>query len=211
MRNVSPPLSGIYLIIDRTVGNRAPEEITLAALKAGVKWFQYREKEETRARIFEVVLRLRRMTADFGAILIVNDHADIAVAADADGVHLGQDDLPLSEARKVVGDRIIGISTHSLEEALEASRNGADYVGFGPIFPTKTKDAGEPKGLEMLTRVCQGVSIPVAAIGGISKENLKAVLSAGAAAVAVASAILRGDISENVSSFLEIMRQGVWT
>ncbi|HTR44800.1 MAG TPA: thiamine phosphate synthase [Thermodesulfovibrionales bacterium] len=205
MRSVSRPLSGLYLIVDRSVGDRAPEEITRGALKAGVRWFQYREKKAARGEIFEVALRLRRMTADFGAVLIVNDHADIAVAADADGVHLGQDDLPLGEARKVVGDRIIGISTHSLEEALEASDKGADYVGYGPVFPTKTKDAGEPKGVAMLARVSQSVSIPVVAIGGVSKENLKPVLDAGAAAVAVASAILIGDIRGNISSFLGII------
>jgi thiamine-phosphate pyrophosphorylase len=209
MRNVSQPLSGLYLIVDRSVCDRAPEEITLAALKAGVRWFQYREKKDARSGVFEVALRLRRITADFGAVLIINDHADIAVATDADGVHLGQDDLPLTEARKVVGDRIVGISTHSLEEAREASRNGADYVGFGPVFPTRTKDAGEPKGVEMLAKVSQSVSIPVVAIGGISRENLTTVLDAGAAAVAVASAILIGDIPENISSFREIIGRNV--
>jgi len=206
MRN--DPLSGLYLIVDESVCNRTPEEITLAALKAGVRWFQYREKRHARARIFEVALKLRRLTADFGAVFIINDHADIAVAVDADGVHLGQEDLPLAEARKVVGDRIIGISTHSLEEAREASEKGADYIGFGPVFPTKTKDAGEPKGLEMLARISQAVPIPVVAIGGISKERLKPVLGMGAAAAAVASAILVGDISENAASFLEIIGQG---
>jgi thiamine-phosphate pyrophosphorylase len=209
MRNVSRPLSGLYLIVDRSVCDRAPEEITLTALQAGVRWFQYREKKDARSRVFEVALRLRRLTADFGAVLIINDHADIAVAADADGVHLGQDDLPLREARKVVGDKIVGISTHSLEEALEASHNGADYIGFGPVFPTKTKDAGEPKGLEMLAKISRSVSIPVVAIGGIARENLKPVLNAGAAAAAVASAILIGDISANVSAFHEIIGRNV--
>jgi thiamine-phosphate pyrophosphorylase len=175
-------------------------------LEAGAGWIQYREKEKTRREIYREASRLRVLTADYGAALVVNDHTDIARAVDADGVHLGQDDLPLKEGRVIMGDRIVGISTHSVSEALEAEQGGADYIGFGPVFVTSTKDAGEPKGLEMLGRVRKAVKIPVVAIGGISEKNLPLVLEAGADAVAVASAILRGNISENVRSFIKVLR-----
>lgn len=197
--------SVLYLITDRKVCDKTPEEMTLTALKAGVRWIQYREKDRTRIDIYRVALKLRMMTSDFGAAFIVNDHADIALAVEADGVHLGQDDLPLREARRIMGGRVVGISTHSPDEALEAAEGGADYIGFGPVFHTKTKDAGEAKGLEMLRRIKQSVSVPVIAIGGISRETLKPVLDAGADAVAVASAVLGGDISENVAAFLRII------
>lgn len=176
--------------------------MVMAALDAGIRWIQYREKNETRRVIYKEALRLRQLTGEFGASLIVNDYADIAAAVEADGVHLGQDDLPLKEARKIMGERIIGISTHSLSEAMKAERDGADYIGFGPIFQTSTKDAGEPKGVNALEEIKRNVSVPVVAIGGVSLENLGSVLDAGADAVAVASAILRGEISENVRSFL---------
>jgi thiamine-phosphate pyrophosphorylase len=173
------------------------------ALKAGAGWIQYREKEKSRREIYHEALRLRGLTQGAGAMFVVNDHADIALAVDADGVHLGQDDLPLSEARKMLGKRIIGISTHSLPEAMQAAWGGADYIGFGPVFHTSTKEAGEPKGVEMLREIKRHVKIPVVAIGGISPENLSEVLDAGADGVAVASAIFRGDIYENVRSFMK--------
>jgi thiamine-phosphate diphosphorylase len=143
----------------------------------------------------------------FGATLIVNDHPDIALAADADGVHLGQDDLPVKEARKIMGkNRIIGISTHTVEQARDAGRDGADYIGFGPVFHTTTKDAGRPMGIEMLREIKRQVQIPVIAIGGINAENIRPVLETGVDAVAVSSAILRGDIEENTKRFLEIIK-----
>jgi thiamine-phosphate pyrophosphorylase len=121
----------------------------------------------------------------------VNDHADIAVAVDAHGVHLGQDDLPIEHARKLLGQsRIIGISTHSPEEARTAAAAGADYVGFGPVFNTATKDAGPIQGLDRLRQVRTEVDIPILAIGGINQDNAGAVLAAGADGIAVISAVL---------------------
>lgn len=182
--------------------------MTEIVLKAGAKWIQYREKDRTRREAYTEAMRLRDLTKSFGAALIVNDHADIALSVDADGVHLGQDDLPLKEARKIMGDKIIGISTHSLAEALYASEGSADYIGFGPVFETSTKDAGRPKGVLMLKEIKDSVKIPVVAIGGISKENLRSVLAARADAVAVASGILKGDISDNVKNFMNIIKGG---
>ena len=125
------------------------------------------------------------------AAFIVNDHPDIAMAVEADGVHLGQDDLPVEEARKLMGgSRIIGVSTHSVEQARAAQSAGADYIGFGPIFTTKTKDAGARQGIEGLRQVRKAVTLPVIAIGGINGGNLDEVLRAGADGVAVISAIL---------------------
>jgi thiamine-phosphate pyrophosphorylase len=178
--------------------------MTLIALKAGVRWIQYRDKTKSRLGIYRLARRLRELTWDFGACFIVNDHVDIAASVDADGVHLGQDDLPLKEARKILGkDKVIGISTHSLSEAIKAEAEGADYIGFGPVFPTKTKDAGDPKGVQMLCKVRNKVNIPIIAIGGINLDNVDSVLASGADAVAAASAILKGDIYCNAGGLLQ--------
>ncbi|HXX80366.1 MAG TPA: thiamine phosphate synthase [Thermodesulfovibrionales bacterium] len=208
LKEVSPFLGGVCLVTDRKLCGLTCEEMARIALETGVGWIQYREKEKTRREIYHEAKRLRRLTAEYGATLVVNDHVDIALAVEADGVHLGQDDLPLKEARRILGDRIIGISTHSLTQAADAEHDGADYVGFGPVFFTTTKDAGEAKGLEMVSVIRRAVRIPVVAIGGISAENLSLVMEAGADAVAVASAVLKGDISENVRSFMRILRDG---
>lgn len=182
------------------------EEMTFRALQAGVKWVQYRDKERSRREMYEESIRLMGIAKKFNATLIVNDHPDIALAADADGVHLGQDDLPVKEARKIMGkNRIIGISTHTVEQARNAGRDGADYIGFGPVFHTTTKDAGRPMGIEMLREIKRQVQIPVIAIGGINAENIRPVLETGVDAVAVSSAILRGDIEENAKRFLSII------
>jgi thiamine-phosphate pyrophosphorylase len=181
--------------------------MVITALKAGVQWIQYRDKESTRRDVHTAALRLRDITARFGATFIVNDYADIALATRADGVHLGQDDLPLSVARKIMGaDKIIGISTHNVEQAVKADKDGADYIGFGPVFHTITKDAGSPRGIGMLREVTKQVHIPVIAIGGITPDNAGSALAAGADAVAVASAILRGNIEYNISRFLTVIQ-----
>ena len=141
---------------------------------------------------------LSRAAKERGCILIINDHGDIAKAVNADGVHLGQDDLPVADARKLLGkEYLIGISTHSREQAIAAAAGGADYIGFGPIFPTKTKDAGQVQGTDELKRVCAAVDIPVLAIGGITLQNAAAVMNAGAAGIAVISAVLA---AQNVSA-----------
>lgn len=176
-------------------------------LRSGVTCIQYREKILPRREIYRNAITLRELTLTFDATLIINDHADIALAVDADGVHLGQDDLPLKEARKIMGKKIIGISTHDLAQAREADRGGADYIGFGPIFPTSTKEAGAPKGVDNIRVIKENVSIPVVAIGGISLESVVSVIDAGADAVAVASAICRGDMAINAERFVRVCRQ----
>lgn len=198
--------SGLYLIVGSSLSGKPCLEIIETALKAGVKWVQYREKDKPRKVFYNEALSMREITAAYGAKLIINDHADIAAAVGADGIHLGQDDLPLKEARKICGEMLIGISTHSLQEAFAAEQAGADYIGFGPIFHTTTKDAGPPVGLEALREIKANIKIPVAAIGGISLDNLPLVLEAGAEAVAAAAAIINGDVYENAKKFMESMR-----
>ena len=199
-------LGGLCCITDQSIAQLSFEDMTLRALQSGIGWLQYRDKESSRRLIYEEAVKLRKITRNFNAVLIVNDHADIAYAVDADGVHLGQDDLPLLEARKIMKQKIIGISTHSMEQAREAEKGGADYIGFGPIFPTATKDAGTPKGLDMLSEIRRAITIPVVAIGGITCGNVRSVLEAGADAVAVASALLKGNIGNNTKIFIDIIR-----
>lgn len=196
---------GICFITDRTYSSLPVYEMTDVVLRAGVKFVQYREKNMTRRQIYEEALILRELTGRHGAILIINDHADIALAVDADGVHLGQEDLPLKEARKIMGKKIVGVSTHDPEQAQEAERGGADYIGFGPVFETGTKDAGRPKGVEALRLTAELVRIPVVAIGGINMDNIESVFRAGASAAAMAGALCKGDISANAEKIVRLL------
>jgi len=177
------------------------------ALEAGVRFFQYRDKTGTRKSIYETSLLLSRISRDARACFIVNDYADMAVAVDADGVHLGQDDLPIEYARKLVGkDRLIGISTHNLEQARTAEQQGADYIGFGPLFPTSTKDAGQVQGIHNLSVVRREVSIPIIAIGGITRDTVREVMVNGADGVALISAVLGSpDIREAAEQIVRII------
>lgn len=185
-----------------------PEQALSRAIDAGVRFFQYRNKSGPRRSIYETSLRLVRLTRSAGALFVVNDHADIAAAIEADGVHLGQDDLPIEYARKLLGkNKLIGVSTHSPDQAEAAERGGADYIGFGPLFPTSTKDAGPSQGTRNLSVVKQTVLIPVIAIGGINRTNAQDVMRAGADGVAVISAVLSApDIKQAAEEMLKIIR-----
>ena len=179
------------------------------ALSSGVMCFQYRSKSGHRKSVYETSARLAAVASAAGAAFIVNDHADIALAVDADGVHLGQDDLPIAAARKLLGPgKVIGISTHSLQQAREAEQQGADYIGFGPMYPTTTKDAGAIQGLEALRAVRKAIHLPIIAIGGISHSTVTEVIRAGADGVAVISAVLSApDIHRSSEDLLRIMGQ----
>jgi len=181
-----------------------------AALAAGVRFFQYRDKQGTRRQVHAAAERLALFLRAADALFLVNDHADIAAAVDADGVHLGQDDLPLGNARKLLGpDRFIGISTHSVEQAMTAEQDGADYIGFGPLYGTATKDAGPVQGLERLSAVRAAVQLPVIAIGGIDAARAAAAVQAGADGIAVISAVLgEDDIGAAARSILLAIGQG---
>ncbi len=173
-------------------------------LFSGIKWFQYRGKDVSRKEQYEEASRLMDIISRHGARLIINDYPDIAIAVDAHGVHLGQDDIPISHARRIMGNsRIIGISTHNIDEAVTAQELGADYIGFGPIYKTPTKpDAQTPKGPEAIIPLRKVIRIPIVAIGGIRHDNVKPVFESGADMIAVSSGILYGDVRENLERFL---------
>jgi len=187
-----PPL---YAILDpeQTKG-RSTERILHDLLEGGVKFLQLRVKSLPSSDLFELARRARAATRSHECKLIVNDRVDIALACDADGVHLGQDDLPLEVGRKLMGQKIVGISTHDLEQAREAEQNGADYIGFGPMFGTTTKNTGVmPRGVEMLRQIRAAVNLPIVAIGGITEQNVTQVWQAGADSVAIISDISGAD------------------
>ena len=193
----------LYLITDTHIAGLTHAQITRQALGAGIKAIQLREKNRSKKEIYKEALAMKALTTKQNAVLIINDHIDIALAVNANGVHLGQEDMPLAEARRIMGRKmIIGISTHSLGQAQKAEIEGADYVGFGPIFHTGTKDAGKPRGLKALQKVREHINIPIVAIGGITSENIKEVLMSGADAAAIASGILSGNIRRNTKNYL---------
>ncbi len=162
------------------------------AILGGADMIQLRDKKCTKRAILDKAKSLRELTRRYGVPFIVNDHIDIALAVDADGVHLGQDDLPIAEARRIVGpDKIIGISTHRIEEAREAEREGADYIGVGPVFPTTSKeDAVAPVSTSYVREVAAEIRIPFVAIGGIKLHNVMEVLQAGATRICAISEIV---------------------
>jgi thiamine-phosphate diphosphorylase len=187
-----PPL---YAILDpeQTKG-RATETVLRELLEGGMKLLQLRAKAMTAGDFLQLACVTRTLTRSYSCRLIVNDRVDIALACEADGVHLGQEDLPLRAARKLVGDRIIGISTHDVGQAKEAEERGADYIGFGPMFGTTTKATGyDARGLEMLHQVREAVRIPIVAIGGITEANIAEVWQAGADSAAIISDLLGAD------------------
>lgn len=199
-------LHGLYIILDPQASQgRSLANLLTEAASAGARLFQYRDKHASAAAAYHQALALRQAAADAGALLIVNDRCDLALAVEADGVHLGQEDLPLAYARAIMGpDKIIGVSTHDLAQIQEADRGGADYAGFGPIFTTDTKLDHEPVvGVEGLRTIRPLVQLPVFAIGGITVEKVAGLIEAGADGVAVISAIARtDDVAGTVRDFL---------
>jgi thiamine-phosphate pyrophosphorylase len=188
-------LPALYAILDpeQTAG-RSTDRVLDELLKAGAQWLQLRVKSLTPAEFFELARRARARTRAHGCKLIINDRIDIALGCDADGVHLGQEDLPLPAGRKLIGDKIIGISTHDLAQAQEAEQGGADYIGFGPMFGTSTKKTGyAARGVDMLREIRAGIKLPIVAIGGITEQNALQVWQAGANSAAIISDILRAD------------------
>jgi thiamine-phosphate pyrophosphorylase len=205
--NATPPhcLSGLYIILDPSIcPARSLVEVLTAAAEAGASLFQYRNKAAPMKEAYVEALALRQAAARAGVLFIVNDRCDLAVAVDADGVHLGQGDLPLNLARKVMGpNKLIGISTHNPDQVREATAGKPDYLGFGPIFKPGSKQDHEPVvGLEGLRAVRPLTSLPVFAIGGIQLEQVREVMRARADGVAVISAILKAaDIKHVVKEF----------
>jgi thiamine-phosphate pyrophosphorylase len=199
-------LSGLYIILDPSVCPARPlTDVLTAAAEAGASIFQYRNKTASMKEAYVEALALRQAAAKAGVLFIVNDRCDLALAVDADGVHLGQGDLPLDLARKVMGqDKLIGISTHNPDQVREATAGKPDYLGFGPIFKPGSKQDHDPVvGLEGLRAMRPLTSLPVFAIGGIQIDQVGEVTRFGANGVAVISAIIKApDISHAVRTFL---------
>lgn len=190
---------GLYLVTDERLSRgRATADIARAAIRGGVDAIQLRGKDLPMSEQVAIGRALRAITREAGVLFIVNDRADLAVALDADGVHVGQDDLPADLARRVVGPgRIVGVSAATIAEARAARDAGADYLGVGAIFGTSTKlDAGAPTGPALLGTIGGAVDLPLVGIGGINHANAAAVIAAGAAGVAVVSAIVAADDPE---------------
>ncbi|MCC7201140.1 MAG: thiamine phosphate synthase [Nitrospirae bacterium] len=202
------PVKGIYLILDQQYAKRPILSIAEEAVEAGVDVIQYREKVLSRRDALKIAERLRDLTARSNIPFIINDDPALALAVDADGVHLGQEDIPVHIARRILGkDRIIGLSTHSHKEAVEAAALDINYIGFGPIFKSGTKMAAEPLGPEAISRTRSDISIQMIAIGGINDENIAEVMRCGADGAAIISAILSShDIKQSVRKLKERVR-----
>ncbi len=184
----------LYVIIDRKVClRRKGRDLVYAAREAiagGADVIQLRDKESAAGEIVETGRAIRKAVGKDNVIFIVNDRPDIALAVGADGVHLGQDDLPVMAARSILGkDKIIGLSTHSLEQAAEAQNSGADYIGVGPVFSTPTKPGYKAVGLELIKKVKNISRVPFVVIGGIDESNIDDVIAAGGSRVAVVRAV----------------------
>ncbi len=187
---------------------RSNIEVVSQMIDAGIKVIQYREKDKSMRQKYEECLKIRDMTREVGVTFIVNDHPDLALLVGADGVHLGQDDLPPERVRELVGDgMIIGLSTHSPAQAEAAVKSGVDYIGVGPIFATKTKkDVCEPVGLEYLDYVVQNIKLPFVAIGGIKEHNIAEVSRRGARCIALVTEIVGAeDIGAKVRSLRKVL------
>lgn len=190
----------LYIITDQRISHgKSHLEVAEAALTGGATVIQFRDKEIKDSEAIIVCREIYKLTKKKGVSFIVNDRVEIAKAVNADGIHLGQEDMSFSSARKILGkEKIIGISVETVEQALKAVEGGADYLGIGPIYPTATKpDAGKALGIARLKEIRESVNIPIVAIGGINENNLEEVLRAGADGVAVISAVVSApDITE---------------
>lgn len=186
----------LYLVTDAGLARgRTHREIVDAAIRGGVTVVQYREKNASTRRMIEEAVELRDLCRAKGIPFIVNDRVDVALAVDADGVHVGQDDMPAALARKLIGrGKILGVSAENVAQARAAVADGADYIGASPIFATPTKpDAPPPMGIHGLEELCRACTIPIVAIGGLNATNAASIMRAGAAGVAVVSAIVSAE------------------
>ena len=185
----------LYLITDRKQTKLPLPEAIRLALQGGIRAVQLREKDLPVRELLALAQELRKITKEFGAKLFINDRVDIAVAADADGVHLGHQSIPAYAVRKIIGENmLIGVSTHNVHEAMEAEKSGADFITFGPIFETPSKvKSGNPVGCSAIDMIKNSIGIPIFGLGGIRSGNLYDVMAAGAYGIAMISAILSAD------------------
>lgn len=202
---------GLYCITAQEYSNGKDNiEVVRAMIDAGVKIIQYREKDKKLREKYRECEKIREITRSEGVTFIVNDDIDIAQIVDADGVHVGQDDLPIEKVRQLLGEnKLIGVSTHCPEQAQDAVRRGADYIGVGPLYKTYTKkDVCDPVGLEYLDYVAKNIKIPFVAIGGIKEKNLEEVLTHGAECVAMVTEIVGdNDIKSKIERILNKIKR----
>ena len=197
----------LYVVIDqRTAAGKDLVDIALKAAKGGADIIQLRAAEEDPDKdILKTAVLIKEAVKRYGSLFIVNDRPDIALASGADGVHLGQDDMPLKEARKILGPgRIIGFSTHNLLQAIEAQKSGADYISVGPVFRTPTKAEYAAVGLGLVEKVSRAVKVPFFAIGGIDHKNIDKVISSGAKGIAVVRAVVAAPDAKQAAQRLKI-------
>ena len=194
----------LVLITDRNQGKQPFIDTIRLALKGGVKTIQLREKGLATHELYSLACKLRKITLDFNATFIINDRVDIALAVEADGVHLGWQSLPFPVVRRLVGtERLIGVSTHNRQEALQAQSYGADYITFGPVFDTPSKARLlKSTGVEEIRKLKKEIHIPVVALGGINQNNAESVLQSGTDGIAVISSIMQADDPEDAARCL---------
>lgn len=213
-------LPKLYAITDCQMSNCTHEEIVGRMLAGGARLIQLRDKDASAREILQAAIGCLRLTRESGAMLIVNDRVDVALTSDADGVHLGQEDIGVEDARDILGEtKVIGISTHSLEQFQEALETSADYIAVGPVYPTTSKENPSPVvGLELVRKAKEISDRPVVAIGGITPERAPEVIAAGADCVAVISSLYpyteirdfstKPDITGRVQAFLRALEEG---
>lgn len=199
----------LYAVTDRAwTGVQTLHEQVEAALKGGVTCVQLREKELDRARVLEEAKDLCALCRRYGVPFIVNDDVEVAIACGADGIHVGQEDLAAEEVRRRVGDgMIVGVSVHTVEEARQAVRDGADYLGLGAVFPTSTKADADLMAGGTLRAICDAVDVPIVAIGGINRDNLLKLSGSGVDGVALVSAIFSAEDIERTCRDLRALSE----
>ncbi|GAI91805.1 unnamed protein product, partial [marine sediment metagenome] len=191
-------MPGLYVVIDaQALEGRSHIEVANQVIRGGARTVQLRDKLLSKKELLPIAQQLRKVCAEHDVLFIINDYLDLALASDADGLHLGQNDLPIKVARKLLPiGKILGCSTTTVDQAIAAESEGADYIAAGSIYPTSSKETAKVVGLERLRQIRQAVSLPLVAIGGITKDNTAEVLAAGADSVAVISAILQAESPE---------------
>ena len=202
----------LYAVTDRHwLGDRTLYDVVRESLDGGVTFLQLREKDLDDETFFREAVRLRDMAREYGVPFVINDNVDIAVRMDADGVHVGQSDMEAGDVRALIGpDKILGVSAQTVEQAVLAEKRGADYLGVGAVFPTGSKDDADDVSFETLKAICEAVSIPVVAIGGITAENIPQLAGSGICGIAVISAIYgQKDIYKATASLKKITREMV--
>jgi len=194
-------IPGLYVIIDtQALKEGNPIEVASKAIRGGAKTIQLRDKLRSKKELLPVAQQLRNLCTEHNVLFLMNDYLDLALVSNADGLHLGQNDLPIKTARKLLPiDKILGCSATTVDQAIAAEAEGVDYVAAGSIYPTSSKEAAKVIGLERLLQIRQATSLPLVAIGGITKDNTAEVLAAGADSVAVIGAVLRAESPEEAA------------